>query len=245
MKTGMASVTFRKKSVNEIIAIAKKTGLDGIEWGGDIHVPAGDIATAQEVAEKCRKSRIGIFSYGSYYRAGAQEQFLPVLHTAAALGADVIRIWGGTLNYAEMPRDEFCRITTRLNEDVRAARAMGIRVALEFHRGTLTETKEGADAILTDVPGLFCYWQPNPDISQEEQLLEIDVIGSRLSNIHVFQWTAGYQAHLLHEGKSEWQARIRRIRACAGLHNMILEFVKDGTEENFMRDAAILREWMK
>ena len=45
IKTGMTSVTFRKKSAEDVIAIVKEAGLDGIEWGGDIHVPAGDLGT--------------------------------------------------------------------------------------------------------------------------------------------------------------------------------------------------------
>lgn len=43
IKTGMTSVTFRKKSAENVIALVKEAGLDGIEWGGDIHVPAATL----------------------------------------------------------------------------------------------------------------------------------------------------------------------------------------------------------
>ena len=36
---GFTTVTFRKKSVEEIIDIAKKAAINCIEWGGDVHVP--------------------------------------------------------------------------------------------------------------------------------------------------------------------------------------------------------------
>jgi sugar phosphate isomerase/epimerase len=37
--TALASVTFRHLTFEEIIELVRKAGLDGIEWGGDIHVP--------------------------------------------------------------------------------------------------------------------------------------------------------------------------------------------------------------
>lgn len=243
IKTGMTSVTFRKKSAEDVIAIVKEAGLDGIEWGGDIHVPAGDLGTAERVRESCRQNGIEILSYGSYYRAGEQERFRPVLETAIVLGAQTIRVWAGTLSFGKMPREELLRVAARLREDVSAARTAGITVALEYHRGTLTETKEGAAALLDQVPGLFSYWQPNPDISHAEQLAEIGAIASRLSNIHVFQWDSENRAHLLLEGEPEWKERLRCVAACPGRHDLILEFVKDGSEENFLRDAAVLRSW--
>ena len=39
MKTSVASVTFRRKSVCEVAELARRAGLDAIERGGAIHVP--------------------------------------------------------------------------------------------------------------------------------------------------------------------------------------------------------------
>lgn len=36
---GLTSISFRGKTCTEVIGLAKKAGLDGIEWGGDVHVP--------------------------------------------------------------------------------------------------------------------------------------------------------------------------------------------------------------
>lgn len=51
----------------------------------------------------------------------------------------------------------------------------GIAVGFEYHRGTFTQTRAGAAALLDAVSreNVSCYWQPNPDISLEEQLLEM------------------------------------------------------------------------
>ena len=37
-KLGLCSVTFRKKSIEEVVETARKAGVGYIEWGGDIHV---------------------------------------------------------------------------------------------------------------------------------------------------------------------------------------------------------------
>ena len=142
IKTGMTSVTFRKKSAEDVIAIVKEAGLDGIEWGGDIHVPAGDLGTAERVRESCRQNGIEILSYGSYYRAGEQERFRPVLETAIMLGAQTIRVWAGTLSFGKMPREELLRVAARLREDVSAARTAGIKGVI-IERALPYRTGEG------------------------------------------------------------------------------------------------------
>lgn len=54
MKTSVASVTFRRKSVCEVAELARRAGLDAIEWGGDIHVPPGN-AQAARAALHCTR----------------------------------------------------------------------------------------------------------------------------------------------------------------------------------------------
>ena len=49
MKPGLVSVTFRKLLPHEIIDLVVKSGLSGIEWGGDVHVPHGEADTARMV----------------------------------------------------------------------------------------------------------------------------------------------------------------------------------------------------
>jgi len=83
MKTGLCSITFRKHSVDEVIDFAKSAELDGIEWGGDVHVPPGDLELARSVREKTEAAGLTIPSYGSYYRCNDDtEPFSDVLDTA-------------------------------------------------------------------------------------------------------------------------------------------------------------------
>ena len=46
--TGLTSVTFRKLDPLQVIQLTKSAGLQSIEWGGDIHVPAGDLDNAKK-----------------------------------------------------------------------------------------------------------------------------------------------------------------------------------------------------
>ena len=64
--TGLTSITFRKLSIDEIIALTASAGLDGIEWGSDVHVPQGDTELAESVKAKTEAAGLKVCSYGSY-----------------------------------------------------------------------------------------------------------------------------------------------------------------------------------
>ena len=95
--TGLTSVTFRKLKADEIIDLVKKAKLDGIESGGDIHVPHGNIKIAKEVNKMTVENDIKVSSYGSYFIVGENsiQEFEKILETAIALGAPTIRVWAG------------------------------------------------------------------------------------------------------------------------------------------------------
>ena len=107
--TGLTSVTFRQKSAAQIAALAAEAGLEGIEWGGDVHVPPGDAAAAASAARLTREAGLRVTSYGSYYHALPQEDFAPVLRSAAALGAPVVRIWAGDRPWEQLSEDVYKR----------------------------------------------------------------------------------------------------------------------------------------
>ena len=148
MKTGLTSVTFRQKTPEEIIRLAAEAGLDGIEWGGDVHVPAGDAGTAAEIGRRTREAGLSVLSYGSYFRADEGEDFAPVLASAKALGAPLIRIWAGRKTYEQSGPEEFSALASRIREAAEAAGREGVRIAFEYHRGTATQTAAGALALL-------------------------------------------------------------------------------------------------
>ena len=67
MKPGLVSVTFRQLTPEGIIQLCMQTGLQTVEWGGDVHVPPGDVSRAAAVGELTRAAGLSITAYGSYY----------------------------------------------------------------------------------------------------------------------------------------------------------------------------------
>lgn len=67
-KVGLVSVSFRKLNYEEIVNAAAKSGIEAIEWGGDIHAPHGDIRIAKDIKALCDSRGIEIAEYGSYYK---------------------------------------------------------------------------------------------------------------------------------------------------------------------------------
>ena len=67
---GLVSITFRSLAPEEIIRLAAQADVQSIEWGGDIHVPAGEVDRAREVGRWTREAGLMVSAYGSYYRLG-------------------------------------------------------------------------------------------------------------------------------------------------------------------------------
>jgi sugar phosphate isomerase/epimerase len=238
--TGLTSVTFRSLSAERIIALAKTAGLEGIEWGGDIHVPCGDTAAAARIRAATREAGLELLSYGSYYRLSTGGVFTPVLETALALGAPMIRLWAGTLPSARADEAAYQSASAELRALCGEAAGRGIRIGLEYHRGTLTDTGESAEKLLrlTDCENLSTYWQPNPDLGAAEHCGEIGLLLPNISSVHVFYWERGNVRRPLAEGEKLWQDYARLLGRD---RNYILEFVMDDDEANFLADAQTLR----
>jgi sugar phosphate isomerase/epimerase len=246
--TGLTSVSFRKFSPEKIIALVKSAGLQGIEWGGDVHVPPGSSNSAgnpiaAEIREKTAAAGLTVLSYGSYYKPCAGLDFGPVLAAALTLGAPLIRIWAGTLASAAADDDYYRKAAEELKDVCRAAADAGIKIGLEYHRGTLTDTASSAKklVLLTDQPNLRLYWQPNPDLSEAEHHREITLLLPWISQVHVFHWLKGDVRRPLAEGEAIWKDYIGLLGSTKNNDkNYIMEFVQDDREENFLADAQVL-----
>lgn len=243
--TGLTSISFRKLTARQIIALTVQAGLRGIEWGSDVHVKPGDIESAVYTAQKTREAGLAVTSYGSYLRAGEEEgeqSFDLLLQSAAALGAPVIRVWAGRRSPADADPAYRTKVIEHLKSLVDKAGNAGIRVATEYHRRTLTQDACSALQLLEAVPGLYTYWQPNPEISPEKNLEELRMVSGHLLNVHVFQWEGAENIrHPLADGEQEWYRYIAEtVTHKEHEHHFLLEFVKDNDPEQFLRDAAVL-----
>jgi len=254
LKTGLVSISFRKLKPEEIIPLVVKGKLHEIEWGGDIHVPHGDLYQAKKVAKMTEEGGLSVACYGSYYRAGSQREEQPsqqeVLETAQALGAPMIRIWAGDKSSAEMNLSEREHIAQEIRNLTEAADRQGIKISLEYHEHTLTDTDETTDWLLREVnhPALSTLWQPRNGVPTEQNVLAIQRFLPRISNLHVFHWQEQDGRKIrqpLAEGKTVWMQYLKLVSTHSETPSLLLEFVAHDSEEQFLLDAKTLWTWVE
>jgi len=248
---GLVSVTFRKLPPAEIVALARRAGLVGIEWGGDIHAPHGDVARAREVRALTLDAGLRVAAYGSYYRAAGgnpdNPDFARVLESAVALGAPTIRVWPGGSGSAKLDPDGRKRVVDDLVRIADLAASAGVSVSTEFHDGTLTDTNDSARLLLSEAPhpNLFTYWQPHNGEPTPDCVEGLRAVLPRVSNVHVFHWwPTSAQRHPLADGAARWTEFFRELRTLTGERFALLEFVRDDAEAALLEDAVTLHAWL-
>lgn len=249
--SGLVSITFRKLSPAEIVALVRKAGLTGIEWGGDVHVPHGDIGRAREVRAMTQEAGLRVAAYGSYYRAGWSETnglpFKQVLDSAVELGAPTIRVWPGTKGSADVDEAGRRAVVEDLRRIAEMAAQVGLTISTEFHGGTLTDTNESARRLLDEVGhrALFTCWQPHNGEGTAECVEGLRAVLPRVSNVHVFHWwPTAAERHPLADGVARWAEFWRELKSLSGERFAMLEFVQGDSGDAFLRDAATLRSWL-
>ncbi len=239
MNSGLVSVTFRQLAPEKIVDLARRAGLDGIEWGGDVHVPPGDEALALRVARMTRDAGLAVSSYGSYYRCDG-DRFHECLTTALALEAKVIRVWAGRIASAGCTSAMRARITADAAKCAQMCHDNGVTLAFEYHGGTLTDTPASAERLLGEVPFAKTYWQPNVGYEEKQLKQSLRGVAEQAVRLHVFHWN-GQERRPLAEGEAKWRPLLPLARAAEWA---LLEFVKDESEEQFLADAQTLKGWL-
>ncbi len=253
LKTGFCSVSFRKLSVNDTIDLAVKSGLDGIEWGGDIHVPPADLLNTKKVLSDTKAAGLEVLSYGSYYKLTDNDNpdkphFCDVLASAKILGVDTIRIWGGYKNRELLDDDAYKALVDETLSIADAAKKENIKIAFEFHGNSITNTCDSAIQFMKDLnhENVGLYWQVTTAQSIEENLASLKRVVPYLMNVHIFNYFEGKQQLLdAYDGLKAWKQYLDIIRADDRDHNLFLEFTKDGLPENFLHDAEVLNSLVK
>lgn len=250
---GLCSITFRPLTSEEVIERVVRAGLAGIEWGGDIHVPHGDLARAQAVARRCADAGVSITSYGSYWNAGDSEAnglpFAAVAETAAALGAPVVRVWAGTRDARTASTADRREVAGNLLRAAAIAQGLGLRIACEFHDGTVTSTGESTRCLLVEEaahPALGCYWQPPHAESLAVCLDSLITVSPWLTHVHVFHWwPSAAERRPLDEGWERWRAYIAAMPPATTPRAALLEYLPDDLPGTLAREAATLRQLLE
>lgn len=249
-RPGLVTVTFRPLAPEQIVEIAKSNGLQVLEWGGDVHVPAGDTKRAREVAALTRGAGLETICYGSYYRAGHEGEggkppFSDVLETAVSLGAPCIRVWAGMRGSQDADEPYFLRVCADANRIAGLAQSRGVRIAFEFHDGTLNDNAEAAARFFGALPhpNIFSLWQPLVSLDEEQRDRSLRVVIPRLAHVHVFHWLPGdpIDRRPMLEGEDHWRAWLNTIREAGCSADALLEFVRGDACGALVEDAVVLR----
>jgi len=247
-KAGFVSVSFRPNSVEEIIEAATCAKLPIIEWGGDVHSPAGDVATAEKIKALSDAAGIKLLTYGSYYRVGINpaEEFSGVIASAKALGVDIIRVWGYKRVFDEFSSEEWQSVVGEGKRIAEMAKEAGVTVCLECHNNTVTENYECALKYIEAVgsPALRMYWQYNEKRDFEYNIAAARAIAPYTECIHVFNHTDEGKKASLALGLDKWRKYLDVFRDEAKKRDipMLLEFMPDGSIESLPTEGAALLE---
>jgi sugar phosphate isomerase/epimerase len=252
LRPGLASISFRKLSPEEILAAVSKTELEGIEWGGDVHVPHGDLKIAKRIGLLTREAGLENYCYGSYYRfrdadpnaTDKSPSIEAVLDSAEALGAPRVRLWAGEKDFEQASDDYRKALADRAHEVSELAQRRGLAIDLEFHGGTLNNSAENSLELLQMInhPNSHTLWQPAVPLSVDERIAGLEKLLPHVSNVHCFHWGPGgwNERYLLEEGADAWQAYLKALHTQQKPRWFSLEFVQDDSLESLQRDAGCL-----
>ncbi|MPV51366.1 TIM barrel protein [Pseudactinotalea sp. HY160] len=251
LRPGLCSVTYRELTPAEVIDLARDAGLECIEWAGDVHVPAGDVAGAASVRGATEAAGLAVASYGSYLDfLGSEEEFAlaaaGVVSAAAALGAPRIRVWAGRTGSAEADSQLRDLVVARIRHVADLTRPLGIDLGLEFHGHTLTDEVGSTLRLLEEVgrANVLTYWQPHQGMPSADALSTLRRVLERTSTIHAFSWWPMAERLELAERADLWRGAVEILAAAGGDHDVLLEFVPDDDPSLLASEAATLREWL-
>jgi sugar phosphate isomerase/epimerase len=249
MLPGLVSITFRKLSPGQVVELCRENQLKAIEWGGDVHVPHGDLAAAAEVGQLMSQNNLISAAYGSYYRLAVSPRqglsFSSVLASAVALDTKAIRVWAGNRGSADADTNWRRQIIDDALRCADLAAEKGIRICYEFHGDTLTDTVESTCNLLaeTDHPFIKTLWQPPHGRPLDECLSSLRLLAPRLHHVHAFHWWPDPSHRLpLREGWDRWASYIATLRSIGCDPDILLEFVPNDDPAALVDDALVLRE---
>ena len=244
---GYTTVTFRDMTIQENVKFAKESGMECLEWGGDLHIT--DIDSARLARELCLSEGIAISAYGSYYTLGQGNisDWARVVAIASELGAPVIRVWLGKKGSDKFSDIEFDELVIEAQSMADEASKYGIIIASECHQNTYNDTTDSALAFLDAVgrDNYRTYYQSRY-LDMATDLDKLDRLYDYVDNTHIsFSEVTYNQRHFsCKKDKYALEKVINRLVEKDYKGNIIIEFCKKNKTKYFMRDIVRFRECM-
>lgn len=243
-KIGMASVTFRGKSIAEIVEIAKNACVDYIEWGADVHVKTPD--DAKKAKELCDNSGIKISSYGSYYRVGSCDklQWKNICINASIMGASSVRVWLGNKDSEKTTDEEYAVILEDCRYMCDIAKQYGLLVCPECHDNTFNNNTDAIIRLKNDLnaENFKTYFQSRY-FRFEYDIDRIDRTFDFIENVHVSYRDLKREQRFRKKDKNYLDKLLKKLLGMGFDGIVILEFTTADKEKNFIKDIKKLRSY--
>lgn len=242
LKIGVASVTFRNKTPEEIVEIAKKAGVGFIEWGADVHVKTEN--DAEKVRRLCDENNIKISSYGSYYRVGSRkkEDWENICKNASVMGAESVRVWLGNKDSEKTSEEEYRNLLDDLKFVCDRAREYKLLVCPECHDNTFNNNTSSIIRLKEDLnkDNFRTYFQSRYfrfpyDIDRIEKTFDF------IENVHVSYRDLKKEQRFRKKDRHYLDKLIMKFMSMNFDGIVIVEFTKGSEEKNFIRDVNKLR----
>ena len=241
-KLGVASVTFRNKTVEEVVQIAKNAGVSYIEWGGDVHVKT--LEDARKVKKICDENGMKISSYGTYYRVGFgnAESRKSVCEIASEMGASSIRVWLGNKDSEKTDAQEYENLLSDLRSLCETAKEYSILVCPECHDNTFNNNTDAILKLKNDLnfDNLKTYFQSRYlrfgyDIDRIEKTFDF------IENFHVSYRDLKKEQRFKKKDKNYLDKLIKKFISMNFNGIVIVEFTKGSKAKNFIKDVRKLK----
>lgn len=245
MKTGLVSVTFSKKSIEEVVKIAKEAHIDGIEWSAKGEHAVSEV-NIDKIKQLSKENGLEIFAFGSYCYMTDLEECMKTVDMGVRLSAPVIRIWPGRKSPTEWTEEEFVQLVENTRSMASYAAKYQVTLAFEYHRKSLTETAESAIRLIKAInrENVKLYWQNSGNIDLKDNLLNLKKITPYLCGHFHIQNNYGNEGNqLLAEIEGDISKYYEPFLQTE--YKALIEFVKGGLAESFYDDAETLNRILK
>ena len=243
-KIGLASVTFRKKTAEEIVSIAKKAGIGFIEWGGDVHVR--NEADAKKVKKLCDDSGIIISSYGSYYTVGSNDtaEWERICSIASIMNASSVRVWLGKKDSQITSSEEYENILNDAKSMCETAEKYGLTVSPECHDNTYNNNTDAFLKIRNDIgkDNFRTYFQSRY-FRMDYDLDRIDRTFDYTLNVHVSYRDLIREQRFRKKDRKYLDTLLKKLREKNFGGIVMIEFVSFASEKIFLRDVKKLKSY--
>ncbi len=243
-KLGLCSVTFRKKSAEEIVRIAANAAVDYIEWGGDVHVKT--LEDAKKVKALCDGADIKISSYGSYFNSAVydEDKWRDTCRITKVMGAQSIRIWLGKKNSQVTSDKEYGMLVENTKRMCDIAAEYGLTVCPECHGNTFNNN---TDAILRFIKELqkdnFKTYFQSRYFRMEYDLDRIDRTYPYIKDVHISYRDLKREQLFRKKDKNYLDILLKKLKEKDFKGIVMVEFVSSNSEKQLYKDIDKLKNY--